>query len=316
MNPKVNYTLVGLFVLLFGTVFIAWVFWLGFGIDKKNYTTYIAYMYQSVSGLNKNAAVKFRGVEVGKVNSIAIDTENPERIKLEMEIEEGTPVKVDTVAVLSTLGITGLAYIELSGGSQEAPLLIKQSESKPPEIITGPSLFVRLDTALTDLFVEFKTIASEISGVSAAVKSLLNEENQQAISGSLHNLEGITSSLNTHLNKIGKHVALSEEILRNTAETSNQLPTMISEVSNSMREVQEIIATVGKTAKTLDNAVATTQQEVSRSAKDSMRHFSQLFSELQRTTQGLNRILQEIERNPNMVIFGRPNERRGPGEKQ
>jgi len=314
MNPKVNYAFVGLFVILFGSAFIAWIFWLGVGIEKKSYITYVAYMSQSVAGLNTNAEVKYRGVEVGKVKSISLDRDNPERVQLLLDIEAEIPIKQDSIAVLATQGLTGLGYIELSGGSRDSAMLKTQSEALYPEITTGPSLFMRLDTALSDMFVKFTTIAEEISGVSASVKILLSENNQQSINLSLSNIEQITGQMKTHIERLGAHINLAEDILKNTAHVSKEFPDVMKNVSTSMQSVQEIITTVGKTAENFDKAVLGTQQEVSRSAADTLVQMSQLFNELQNTTQALNRLLQDFERNPNMFIFGRKVEKAGPGE--
>ena len=314
MNPKVNYALVGLFVTVFGSALIAWIFWLGVGVEKKYYNTYVSYMFQSVAGLNTNAKVKYRGVEVGKVVSISLDTENTERVKLLMDIEEDIPIKQDSIAILATQGLTGLGYIELSGGSRDAPLLKATKELPLPEIITGPSLFVRLDTALSDMFVKFTTIAEEISGVSASVKILLSDNNQQSINRSLNNIEQMTSQMNTHITNLSKHIELAEDILNNTKNVTNEFPDVIKNASNSMEGVQKILVTLGKTTENFDKAVLGTQQEVSRSAADTLVQMAQLFDELQRTTQALNRLLQDFERNPNMFIFGRKVEKAGPGE--
>jgi len=314
MNPKVNYALVGLFVVIFGSALIAWIFWLGVGIEKKSYNTYVSYMFQSVAGLNTNAQVKYRGVEVGKVVSISLDTENTERVKLLMDIEEDIPIKQDSIATLATQGITGLAYIELSGGSRKAPLLNPTDEQPLPEIVTGPSLFVRLDTALSDMFVKFTTIAEEISGVSASVKILLSEGNQQSINRTLQNLEQMTSQMNTHITQLSKHIQLAEDILDNTKDATKEFPDVIKNASVSMQSVQKILVTLGKTTENFDKAVLGTQKDVSRSAAATLVQMAQLFDELQRTTQALNRLLQDFERNPNMFIFGRKVEKAGPGE--
>lgn len=315
MNPKVNYTLVGVFVVLFSSALIAWTLWLGVGTEQNNYKTYVAYMYQSVSGLNVNAEVKYRGVEVGKVKSISLDPQNPERVKLLLDIEEGTPIKEDSIATLSTQGLTGLSFIELSGGSKEAPPLRADPGEEYPEIETGPSLFVRLDTAINDAFGKFALIAEKITDVSNSISTLLNHNNQQAIQQSLGNIEQITTQMNEYVHSLGDHLLFAEEILKNTAQMSEKFPTVVNDVSKSMQGIQEIVATVGKTSKTLDQAVLETQQEVSRSATDTLTQLSQLLGEIQRTSQTLNRLLLEFERNPNMFIFGRRNGTAGPGER-
>ena len=102
MESKVNYTLVGLFVLVLGSALIGALVWLTAGRTAKVYDTYAAYMTESVSGLNLKAKVKYRGVDVGEVREIALDHDNPERVRLLLDIQRGTPVKVDTVAILAT----------------------------------------------------------------------------------------------------------------------------------------------------------------------------------------------------------------------
>ena len=119
METKVNLTVVGLFVLVLGAAGIAAVLWLGSGrLSQKQYGTYLAYFTESVSGLNLHAPVRSRGVAVGSVREISLDPANPERVRLVLEVEQGTPVKEDSVAILGVQGLTGLAYVELSGGTR------------------------------------------------------------------------------------------------------------------------------------------------------------------------------------------------------
>ena len=315
MNPKVNYALVGAFVLVFGAALIAWIFWLGVGVEKKVYKTYVAYMHQSVSGLNVKAAVKYRGVDVGKVQSIELDKENSERVKLLLDIEQGTPIKQDSIAILNTQGLTGLSYIELSGGSKEAPLLTAGPGQLYPEIKTGPSLFVRLDTAFSDMFVKFSTVAQEIGDVSTSLKQLLGNENQQSINNIFHNVDHLTARLASQSDYLDTHLKLAENILRNGDKASEQLPATLKELNESLQGVKQIIANVNQTTSTLNQAVIGTQKEVSRTADVTLQQVNQLFDELKQTTFKLNRLIRAVERNPNMFIVGRKPEQAGPGER-
>ena len=152
MESKVNQTVVGAFVLVLGAAGIAAVLWLGSGrLSQKEYRPYLAYFTESVSGLNLHAPVKSRGVAVGSVREIALDPGNPERVRLVLEVERGTPVKEDTVAILGVQGLTGIAYVELSGGTRGSPELQATPGEPAPVIRTGPSLMRRLDTAGTTL---------------------------------------------------------------------------------------------------------------------------------------------------------------------
>ncbi len=102
-----NYAIVGAFVLGLGAVLVAGVLWLASGgAFGTKYDLYLAIEDESVAGLNVNAPVKYKGVDVGKVRSIRLDPVNPERVNLIFAIERGTPIKEDTLAVLKTQGLT------------------------------------------------------------------------------------------------------------------------------------------------------------------------------------------------------------------
>ena len=118
METKVSYALVGGFVVILGTLLVAVILWLASGgAFQKAYDLYLAISEESVAGLNLNAPVKYNGVDVGRVRQIRLDPANPEQVNLLFAIERGTPIRQDTVAVLKTQGLTGIAYVELSGGA-------------------------------------------------------------------------------------------------------------------------------------------------------------------------------------------------------
>jgi ABC-type transporter Mla subunit MlaD len=122
MDDKVNYTLVGAFVLGLGLVLVAGVLWLASGWGgQQTMDPYQAVIQESVAGLSLDAPVKYLGVDVGKVDAIAINPDNSQQVRLHFLVNHGTPIKTDSVAVLKTQGLTGIAYVELSGGSVDAP---------------------------------------------------------------------------------------------------------------------------------------------------------------------------------------------------
>ena len=93
--------------------------WLAAGRTAgKEYDSYLVYLTESVSGLNRQAPVKYRGVVVGLVREIALDPEELERVRVMLAIERGMPIKQDTVAMLSTQGLTGIAYLDLRAGAR------------------------------------------------------------------------------------------------------------------------------------------------------------------------------------------------------
>ncbi|MBL8053014.1 MAG: MCE family protein, partial [Nitrospira sp.] len=171
MEPKVNYVIVGSFVALLGAAILAGILWLGKTDYRGSYDRYEAHMKESVAGLSVDSTVKYRGVDVGRVKAITLNPDNPEQVLLTLDILHGTPVKTDTIAVLETQGLTGLATINLTGGSREAPALQAQDGQAYPVIKTGPSLFVRLDEAVSRMLSE-EGVARLLVDLDAAAKGV------------------------------------------------------------------------------------------------------------------------------------------------
>src|SRR5262249_58821111 len=111
--------------------------WLAAGGElRRQLNPYQALSNESVSGLNVNAPVKFRGVDVGTVRDIRLVPDNPQQVRILLAIQRDAPIKTDTVATLRTQGLTGIAYIELSGGSPSAPRLVPEKPGDIPIIPT------------------------------------------------------------------------------------------------------------------------------------------------------------------------------------
>lgn len=300
MSGKVNYALVGLFVLLLGSGLAATVLWLSVGGSDKHYDLYLAYFKESVSGLNPNASVKYRGVDVGRVKEIALDRDNPEQVRLLLEIEEGTPVKVDSVAILSTQGITGLVYVDLSGGSRESPLLTASPGRRYPEIRTGPSLLLRLDNAITTALTQIAQVAEGFQLIATRLDRLLNDDNQAAFGATLRHIEAVTAGVAEERATLETSLQAVNRMLAHGAEASAQLPEVMGQVGRSLKAVEE--------------AVTRGQGELNRLSRDTLAPLGPLLQELQRLAQSLNRLAGELERKPNLLLLGRPKGAPGPGE--
>ena len=133
METNKNYFQVGLFVIGMIIVGIGFTLWLT-NVNKGNYDHYFIRFAESVSGLNKKSVVKFHGVDIGIVDDINIDLNNPKLIKVDISVLESAPIKTDTIATLKLHGITGEVYIELSGNNNSSPDLRKDKGDKSLEI--------------------------------------------------------------------------------------------------------------------------------------------------------------------------------------
>ena len=278
MESKVNFAVVGAFVLILGALLIGGILWLSSGKSyRKAYDTYLIYMSESVSGLSLDAPVRYRGVQVGGVRRIALAPGNAEQVQLTLDIEHGTPVKQDTVATLRVQGLTGIAHVELSGDSRDAPPLKASPGEKYPVIRTGPSLMLRLDTAVTALL-------TNLNRSSENVNALLDEENRAALRRTLVNLERLSGTL-----------------------ANAELPQLLKRIQRSADAFDRMANETARAGSSTANTIESVRAE-------SLPEARQAITELRELTASLRRFSDALERNPGMLLQGRPAVPPGPGE--
>jgi phospholipid/cholesterol/gamma-HCH transport system substrate-binding protein len=314
LGNKLTYTLVGLFVVVFGAALAIGVVWLSSSSDNVEYTTYQAYMRESVSGLNPRAMVTYRGVEVGHVSHIALDKNNPERVELLLNIEEDTPIKEDTLAVLATQGITGIAHVELTGGSTQSPPLKARPGQAYPIIETRPSLLVRMDTAVSALLARLTQMAAQIGNVADRVNQVLDDKNQKQLASTLANVEQITGMLAQRTTNMEQSITALSHIMTAGVTTANQLPELAQQTRASLQDLQQTIRTINDTTQRLGQFVNDSNGHMSQFTHDALPQVSPLLAEMRRLAASVDRVTRDLQQHPDALLFGRPVARPGPGE--
>jgi phospholipid/cholesterol/gamma-HCH transport system substrate-binding protein len=308
MEERVSYAVVGFFVLVLGLALVAIVLWLSSGLlFQPPHDRYVAYMRESVSGLSVNAPVKYRGVDVGRVRDIDLNPANPEEVLLVLDIEEGTPIKTDTVAVLSMQGLTGIAFVDLTGGSREAPLLQARPGERYPEIETGPSLFVRLDTAVTSVLDSLNRVANDVG-------ALLDEENRRAFGQVMANLESITAALAEHREALGQSLESASRALEQGADATAELSELLVRVGTSAEAVEHMAREFAGVGAKLGSVIEDGGRDMRRFTGQTLPEFGLLVHELREMTATLQRVGQQLERDPSVLLRGRRPQEPGPGE--
>jgi len=308
MEAKVNYAIVGCFVLVLGAALIGGVLWLSSGgAYRKAYDTYQAYMQESVSGLSLDAPVRYRGVEVGRVRRIALAPEDIEQVQLTLAIERGTPVKEDTVAVLRVQGLTGIAYVELSGGhSDSRPLQARPNEAYPV-IRTGPSLMVRLDATLT-------TLVANLTRTSENLNAVMDDANRHALKRTLADLETLARTLAGRSATIDAGIVNASHALESAARIAAELPRLVERVQRSAEAIEKMSNEVAGAGASVTRTVEATRGDVRQFTAATLPEAQQLVVEMRELTSSLRRVAGELEQNPSVLLFGKPAQKRGPGE--
>ena len=298
------------------------VLWLASGGTlQKKYDYYLAIVQESVAGLNLNAPVKYNGVDVGKVKSIQLDPGNPERVRLIFAIERGTPIKVDTVAVLKTQGLTGIAYVELDGGARNAAPLLATGEDRYPVIQTKPSLSNRLENVLT-------TVLAKLDNTSSNIDSLLSNENRQSFKNALADIATVSRTIAARKADIDAGIVNAAHTADNTARATQKLSPIIAKVEPLIDELTVTVDQINHSAAAIEKAgdaatIASTNAgktvesagaNFERYTQETLPEVQRLLGELNELSASLKRLSEQTERDPASLLRGRSPVPDGPGE--
>ena len=303
-----NYAIVGAFVLVLGAVLIAGVLWLASGgAIRKRHDLYLAIEHESVAGLNLNAPVKYNGVDVGKVRRIRLEPGNPQQVNLLFAIERGTPIKEDTVAVLKTQGLTGIAYVELSGGARDSPQLTATAGSEYPVITTKPSLSARLENVLS-------SVLAHLDSTSTNINSILSDENRAALKDALADIAAVAHTIAARKETLDAGITSAARTFHNSARASTQLDPVIERISRSAEAVEKMGNEVARTSASAGQTVSEVGADMKRFTAETLPELERLLGELGVLSTSLRRLSEQAERNPAGLVFGRMPVPEGPGE--
>ena len=300
MDTKINFFKIGLFVitLIISLLFI--VFWLGkYGFEKKKFDEYSIYFQESVAGLNIGSSIKYKGFDVGSVSEIKLNPSNSEEIQVDISIKKGTPIKEDNYAFLGNLGITGLKYIELRGGSNNSKLLEPNEQGLK---------FIHSETStLTNLVHSTTDITNELTIVLGQIKKLLNDENIKNISTTLVKTQNSMANIEQFSSYLVNNEKKLDELLKNLStltQNGNKSFESIDKSANSFKALStELLAEVKKG-----------NFDVRDLSKESFDKLNKVLNSLDGTLLQTQNLIDNLNQSPSDILFKQKNIKNGPGE--
>jgi len=269
----------GLFTVLLAVALVAAGLW--FRRDDVRFAQYLVTTTSSVSGLKTEAPVRYRGVDVGRVETIRIEPGVSGRIHIRIGVQEDTPITKSTYAQLGYQGVTGLAFVSLNDDGTSSELL-NAGGREPPRIDLRPSVF--------DSSLDLVAAVNELSG---RMNDLLNEENRRLVTRVLGGIE-----------RASRQTGELAERLQPGAEK------VFAEIGALSRKLEERSLAFDRMAASLEEVGV-----AARSFNDeTLPRFNALVEQLNRDTRALDRVLNAVGENPQSFVFGAPRGRPGPGE--
>ena len=307
MENRSHALIAGLFTLLLGVAAVLSLWW--FGGKSENTRDYLVYTAKSVTGLNPQAQVRYRGIRVGRVESIDLDPADTRNILIRIRIRDDIPVTEDTTAHLGYQGVTGIAHIQLDrpgqngdGESADSPLLQAATAGDLPRIPMQDSFVQALTDTGTDTL-------RQIHDLVVNVNRLLNSENRQVLTRALNNFAAASDNAREASTQL--RLALSPENLRALQATLQQAEYAAGQAGPFFAESRGLVARLQNVSGKLDAVLGDASGSA---ASATIPRLNELGGELTTTLRQLSRVLQMLEDRPQSLIFGHSKQTPGPGE--
>ncbi len=288
METKANTIIIGIFAIGMIAAAFFFVLWLGQIQLSREFTTYEVHFRGSVSGLSVASDVRYNGIKVGDVKGIYLDDKDPNLVLVLLEVEASTPVKTDTIAQMAFLGVTGVSFIELTGGSIDGVALVPKSGANYAVIESRRS-------AIQELMESAPNIVAQSNMLLLQGAKLLSDDNINRFTSILSDLEIVVSAIAQRDGEIGEliaHAAATSEKLDAMAE---DFPAMATEIINAAQSIDTFAS--GANALLDDNKASITQF-----ATQGLGELNSLLAEARLTIATLERLAAEIEEDPTVLL--------------
>ncbi len=309
---------VGLFVLIGMSVVVLFVFWLGMFQYLKEGRKYVAFFDESVQGLKEDSPVKYRGVAVGRVQSIGVAPDG-NLVRIVINLDE--PLKeIDyMVARLKAVGITGIMYVELERQRQGGvPIPPKLSfEPKYPVIPTRPSNIQQMLSDVSDIInnlkqIDFKGISESISETLNLTNQTLKEARVRQISDQVINtLENANAILDPEKwNKLNKMIqetgANANQLLSASRQTVSRIDQSVVRQSENLTRSLDEFQTAAKQASALLREIQSTVVTSNTQLDQFDQKIRSTMNQISSAAENLSGLIQELRNQPSSLLFSKP----------
>lgn len=304
METRANYVAAGAFVLVLLAGLFVTVLWLARVQFEAEYKYYETDVPGPVSGLATGALVRLNGIEIGRVTRIGLDPKDPQRVALILQVRNSVEIRADAVASLESQGLTGVSYIEISGGTLGAPLLVAAVGQQFSKIASRRSSLQEVLNTTPELLARLIVIADRIT-------SVLDDKNQEAVAEILANMRDATVVFGRRTKDIDQLITDSGRTMHNLASSSDLLQGTLANLRQTSDKTDRLadsanaaVNQAGKLASDLDGVVESSRPGLRDLTTDDTAQLSELLDEARRLIASLNRVSVALERDPSRFLFG------------
>ncbi len=304
MERRANYALVGAVTLGLFVGLVAFVVWLaGFQFNKR-FDTYDVLFVGPVRGISEGGEVHFNGIKVGEVTKLALDPSDPNRVIARVRLQGGVPVRTDSYAVLEPQGITGVSYIQITGGTHTKPLLKDVTPSGTVPVIHTQQ------SALADLLEGGGTVLQRAVDALNRVNKLLSDDNIAALSGTLKDLQVVADEAKANRALFAEARTALQDVDK-TADSFTELSQNGNKLINgdgkrAMSNIADAAENLKQTSQKANEMLSKLEGPTSDFATNSLPELSRTIVSLQQTSAALGTLVQQVQQSPQQALGKAP----------
>jgi phospholipid/cholesterol/gamma-HCH transport system substrate-binding protein len=303
MEREANYAAVGAFVLIVVLIGGLFVYWYSDTREHKHYQRYEIYYQGSVSGLERGAAVRYLGVNVGRVADMRVDPRDSSRVEVIVDIDSSAPISQETAAELSLQGVTGLLYIDLLKSTDQRALLPAVPGQVYPVIRSARSGFDVFLASLPELVAAAGTVVERAG-------RLLSDQNIEALSQSLNHIQRTTAGLPQTLHEVNSLVTelrrASQELTDTASSTRSVVQTAGPEIVSAVKRARTVADNLANATERLDHLVEENRQDVRAFTRDGLPELERFLREGRAAAQDIRELSRSLRENPSQLLYEPP----------
>ncbi len=311
MENRSHALMTGFFTIILLVAAVLFGVW--FNRDRVEREPYLLATTMSVPGLNPQAAVRYRGLEVGKVDAIDFDPKVTGQILVHLSVDKGTPVTETTYASLGYQGVTGIAYVQLDDEKTGSRLLATNPDN-PSRIPLRPGLFDQLEK-------RGKKILDQAEELTAKVNQLVGPDNQKLMLGAFQDVSKAANAFAAIPRQLEPTLARLPELTARAQRSLDAVAGASADVSQTARSFDALSGrlqgpggTLDKITGTVDRVGLSVEAITAGIELETLPQVTGLADEARSSMRVLKRTMEGLNERPQSILFGAPDAPPGPGE--
>jgi phospholipid/cholesterol/gamma-HCH transport system substrate-binding protein len=279
---------------------------LWFNRDRSEKVPYEIVTTQSIPGLNPQAAVRYRGLEVGRVDDIIFDPRVTGQILIKLTVDAGSPITTTTFASLGYQGVTGIAFVQLDDDRTGSPL-VHSDPQHVARIPLRPGLLDQLEK-------RGLAILEKTEHITASIDKLMSPQNQKTIVGAFDNIGKAAAAYGALPAKLEPTLARLPGL---TDKLDNLAGSATSAAHNFDQLATRLQAPNGPIARlntTVDRVGTSLEGVTSDLELQTLPHVTAMTDEAKTSLRAIKRTATSLSDRPQSLLFGSPDAQPGPGE--